>query len=80
MKVEMNYKPFDKEVKVLLLSALKRGCFEQSDINKLREKCCICNENGENYIDVQLRLLSAAQSRIDYLKAKNSSSDEVESE
>ncbi len=80
MKVEMNYKPFDKEVKVLLLSALKRGYFEQSDINKLKEKCCICNEDGEDFIDVRLRLLREAQSRIDYLRAKSNNRYEAELE
>ena len=34
------FEPFDREVKIILLNALKRGCFEQPDIDILEKKWC----------------------------------------
>ena len=41
MEIKTTLKPFDKETKSLLLQALKKGCFEKSDIDTLSRKGCI---------------------------------------
>ena len=47
MKQENTYKSFDKEVKIVLLKALKKGFFEQSDIDVLETKGCIKKDDDE---------------------------------